>query len=609
MWPNSTSPAWRLGIFRPFCYTVPTAKLDELNTVGRREARAGKVQAMARVEIKGEQHPIGEVFSERYAFCVPPYQRPYAWTNEHAGELLDDLLASLGTEDVPVDEVNPYFLGSVVVIKGDQRQAEIVDGQQRLITLTILLAALRSYIGSEFRESITRCLFQQEDPLKSIPAHYRVRPKERDATFFRQFIQEEEGIQRLRAQVQLELPESQRNMRDNALYYVRTLASLPAARQVQLAQFILQRCLVVVVSSQDSAAAYRIFSVLNNRGLDLTPADLLKAEVIGRVPSTQQQDYTERWEAAEERLGSVGFSEFFGHLRTMYRRARANGSILDEFRQYIIPAAPDVMRLIDDIVGPRASAYYVIKNAGYDHEDAEAAAAINTLLRCLGRIDNTDWMPPAILYLSLYQDQPARLKRFFENLERLAASLMIRRQYAHRRVPRYIDLLRAIEGEANLSEPGSPIQLTPPERDETINALSGDIYLMAATPRNYVLQRLDSLLAGSGAVYDRSIMTVEHVLPRTPGRGSEWTRWFPTDELRARYVHRLGNLALLTREKNRQAYNYDFATKKRTYFTSRSGISPFALTTQVLQEQEWTPEVVERRQQELVGRLRTLWRL
>ena len=51
---------------------------------------------MARVEIRGEQHPVGEVFSERYAFEVPPYQRPYAWTIEHAGELLEDLLGFLG---------------------------------------------------------------------------------------------------------------------------------------------------------------------------------------------------------------------------------------------------------------------------------------------------------------------------------------------------------------------------------------------------------------------------------------------------------------------------------------------------------------------------------
>ena len=71
---------------------------------------------MARVDIKGEQHPVSEVFSERYAFVVPPYQRPYAWTTEHASELYDDLLGYLGDSSASVEELNPYFLGSIVLV-------------------------------------------------------------------------------------------------------------------------------------------------------------------------------------------------------------------------------------------------------------------------------------------------------------------------------------------------------------------------------------------------------------------------------------------------------------------------------------------------------------
>ena len=74
-------------------------------------------------------------------------------------------------------------------------------------------------------------------------------------------------------------------------------------------------------------------------------------------------------------------------------------------------------------------------------------------------------------------------------------------------------------------------------------------------------------------------------------------------------MHRLGNLALLARDKNRNASNFDFERKKRTYFAMKDGISPFAITTQVLQEDEWTPQVVERRQRELLGQLQHVWRL
>lgn len=564
---------------------------------------------VARVEIKGEQHPIGEVFSERYAFIVPPFQRPYAWTIEHAGELLADLLDYLGASDVPVEDLNPYFLGSIVLIKGDRPEAQIVDGQQRLITLTILLAVLRAQVPAEFGESITRRLYEPADPLNNVPARNRLRPKERDAGFFQQYIQSEGGIERLRTQVRVELSESQRNMRDNALHLAKEVTTLPEAQRVRLAQFIVQRCLLIVVTTPDLDSAYRIFSVLNDRGLDLTTADILKAEVIGQIPALFQQEYTERWENLEEALGREKFSAFFGQLRTIYRKTRAQASIIDEFRQYVLPTTPDAQHLVDDAIVPLGSAYHVITAASYTHDDEAGAQRVNALLQWLSAIDNTDWMPPAIVYLARYHDQPARLARFLTELERLAASLMIRRQYVHRRAPRYARLLSAIERGDDLSRFGSPILLTQQEIDETINALSGDFYLMAAAPRNYVMRRLDSSLAGTGAIYDRQRMTIEHVLPRHPSPESEWARLFPTDEDRARYVHRLGNLVLLARDKNASASNWDFAAKKQRYFAARGGISPFALTTQVLRETEWTPQVIERRQRELIAHLRQLWRL
>jgi hypothetical protein len=564
---------------------------------------------MARVDIKGEQHPVSEVFSERYAFVVPPYQRPYAWTTEHASELYDDLLGYLGDSAVSVEELNPYFLGSIVLIKGDRPEAQIVDGQQRLITLTILLAALRAVVPAEYAESITRRLYEPADPLNNIPARYRLRPKERDAAFFQQFIQSENAIQRMQGQLHTELTESQRNMYENATLYLRLLREMPEERRVRLAQFLAQRCLLVVVSTPDLSSAYRIFSVLNDRGLDLSYADILKAEVIGQLAEVEQNEYTLRWEQVEESLGREAFNDLIGHIRSIYRRTRRRGDILDSFRQDVIPALHNSRRLIDEALAPYGSAFYVILNAAYEHQDTALAAKINQTLRWLNRIDNSDWVPLALMYLHRHHDQPEKLARFFADLERLAASLMIRRQYANKREQRYWRIQAIIRQGADLADPDSPLQLTPHEREETIQTLGGEVYLMPAPSRNYLLQRLDSALAGSGATYDQKVITVEHVLPRNPPAKSEWTEWFPSPALRARWTQKLGNLALLSRVKNMQAENYSFAVKKKTYFATKDGVSPFALTTQALREQEWTPQVVERRQRELIGMLAQVWRL
>jgi hypothetical protein len=96
------------------------------------------------------------------------------------------------------------------------------------------------------------------------------------------------------------------------------------------------------------------------------------------------------------------------------------------------------------------------------------------------------------------------------------------------------------------------------------------------------------------------------MLPQTPAQGSEWEERFPVLEP---YVHKLGNLVLLTRKENSQSKNFDFQKKKNSYFRSRNGVTNFALTTQVIQEKEWTIEVLERRQVMLIGLLMDEWKL
>ncbi len=562
------------------------------------------------MEIKGEQHTVGELFSERFAFAVPPYQRQYVWKPEHAEELLDDLLQSLGEGNLPVEHMDPYFLGSIVLIRQDRQEFEIVDGQQRLVTLTILLAVLRELIPAAYRESITNRLLEPADPLRNIPARYRLRLKAHDADFFRVYIQSEGGIRRLRDQPHDDPSEGQRNMIANAMAYLKSLENLPEERCLRLAQFVMQRCLLVVISTPALESAYRVFTVMNDRGVDLTPADILKAEIIGPIPSHERDDYTARWERVEETLGSGGLSELLSHIRTIYASG-VKADNLDTFRKQIMAHFGDSRRLIDDALVPYGSAYAIILHQTYEHTDinAELACEVNDKLRWLAQVGNHDWVPPALVYLKRYHDQPARLLSFLTALERLAASFAICQQYAHRRQPRYSRVLGAIERGANLADAASPIQLTQAEREATLLALDGDLYLMPPTPRNYVLKRLDRFLADGAATYDTRKFTVEHVLPRNPKPGSEWTQWFPTPQLRAKWVHRLGNLVLLTRDKNSDASNYDFARKKKTYFTSYNGVTPYALTTQVLKEEVWTPEVVERRQRELIGKLRELWRL
>lgn len=111
----------------------------------------------------------------------------------------------------------------------------------------------------------------------------------------------------------------------------------------------------------------------------------------------------------------------------------------------------------------------------------------------------------------------------------------------------------------------------------------------------YILLRVDDALAAADEPsYNYSAITIEHILPQNSKPNSTWIKWFPQEAVRKEYTHCMGNLLLLSRPKNSEAQNYDFTEKKRKYFFSEKGASTFALTTQVLQEEEWTPEVIER---------------
>jgi hypothetical protein len=88
-----------------------------------------------------------------------------------------------------------------------------------------------------------------------------------------------------------------------------------------------------------------------------------------------------------------------------------------------------------------------------------------------------------------------------------------------------------------------------------------------------------------------------------------WDRTWPNEDEREKWLNKIANLVPLTRKKNSAAQNYDFDKKKSTYFTGKNGTTTYPLTTQVLNEQEWTPEVVERRQKDLIAKFKEHWEL
>ncbi|GAA0594278.1 DUF262 domain-containing protein [Caenispirillum bisanense] len=559
-------------------------------------------------KITATEKELRRVFSNDYVFEIPPYQRPYSWTEDQASELFADLTAHL--DDYPdadlgrMDEVAPHFLGSIVLIKEEGRtKAEVVDGQQRLTTLTLLLCVLRDMAGPSAGSFLHGYICEVGNPIEGNKDRYRLTLRPRDREFFQSNVQVQGAVERLVHEGGFN-NDVQERLIQNARFFWKAVVEMTPDERLRFSAFLMQRCFLVVVSASDQESAYRIFSVMNDRGLNLSATDILKAEIIGALPDAQKDVYTATWEGIEEELGSDEFAELFSHIRMIFVKQKARAALTKEFREGV-KAVDNPAQFIDSVLQPYADAYGIVGWSAY--ESKAGAEPVNRTLEHLNRLENYDWVPPALVFFRDNRHSPAELLKFFKDLERLAYGMYVMRANINVRINRYAEVLKALETGADLYAEGSPLQLRPEEQKDIATALDGPIYQQIRV-RTPLLLRLDSALADAGVNYDHKVISIEHVLPQSPVNGSVWHQWFPDPDERDYWTHRLANLVLLSRQKNGQAQNYDFDRKKKEYF-QRKGVSPFALTSQVLNEAEWTPEVLEKRQRTLIKALCKEWRL
>ena len=551
--------------------------------------------------IRADQENLVKVFSDSYFFEIPFYQRPYAWEEEQVSELLDDLLNGMerGSED-------PYFLGSVVLIKDENSpRSQVVDGQQRLTTLTILLCVLRELASEKDGRDIDRSIRQTGSNIHGTEDRYRISIREEDRDFFQEKIQVPGKIDGFLVEDPVAFTDSRRLLQANTRYLKGEISQLSEANRIILAKYVVQNCCLVVVAASEGESAHRIFQVMNDRGLNLTATDILKAEILSNISSEDQRAYAEKWVEIEDALGRDGFGGLFAHIRMIYRKDKQRETLQAEFRDSVLSGMTGE-NFVDKVLEPYGDVYGIVSGASY--ESSENPESVNIPLLHLNHVGNVDWIPPAMAYFFQNRGDQTKLSAFTRDLERLAYGLFIRRANVNDRINRYSRVISAMEQGGDLFVEDSPLQLTPNEKAEILKVLDGDIYGRSSIPMP-LLMRLNALLY-EGQPPDNLpwATSIEHVLPQSPAAGSEWMKRFPDEEIRNYWTHRLSNLVLLSRKKNSRASNWDFERKKQEYFL-RNGTTPFALTTQVVAEADWAPEVLERRQVYLLDTFKKEWRL
>lgn len=562
---------------------------------------------IAQLRIEAAHKKIAEVFSKEYAFTIPSYQRPYAWETTQVQELLTDLSDAMGPES---RSDGFYFLGSIVLVKTHgSPDSRIVDGQQRLTTLTILFSVIRDLTEDRVKQVSRETYIKQvsnED--EGIPEALRLQLRQKDQPFF------EKHIQTRGATDELPRTDGQSGAKariiENAATIRAKLLEMGEEKRSELLRFLLQNCYLVVVEVPTPTAARRIFTVLNARGMDLSATDILKADLLERAGEQRERRLSQRWEDIEVALEREKFVDLFTHIRMIYERDKPRSALENGFPEQVSIFRTDPVGFVDKVLEPYADAFMLSQN------DTELRKRFGpqtaNLVRSLDRLDNKDWLPP--LLLCLRQSKEGRRDDVSEvvfQLERLAYHLFMVRADVYMRMSRYADVLDALEPLADpkprgvVRERSTGFALTQTEAFALFDALDGNVYLATRVVKP-ILLRLEQASTDGSAVYDYPTISVEHVCPQSLPVNSKWAKWFAQPGDHSSRVHTLGNLVLLNFRKNAAARNFDFDVKKNQYFAPGNS-SAFTLTSEVRDYLEWKPSDIDNRQKLLLKRLANDW--
>ena len=517
--------------------------------------------------------------------AVPYFQRGYAWQQEHAERLLMDLIAH-ATSHKPMDW---YPLGAIIVAHREGAPvAEIADGHQRLITLTILIAVLRDLeTDRETRVRLGRCVLDES-------GGPRLSTLSGTADLLLSSVQTEGATLRQLDENALDLAPSEVALLDNRALIAQHAAGLSANDRRRLATFVLERTVMVRIVVEDEAAARLLFTTMHETGVKPETSDLLKSRVLGRCEGEVRDKAQAVWEGLEARLGRDRMHRLLLHIAALETRVVASEPPdVALSRAFDFEKPDDARRFVLEHLRPVGLRHVEMLNAGLDPQ-ATPGPVFRRLQYLSWIIRHETWRLPALHWINRYGYEHPDTLAFLKRLEALAWVQMIKAEEVFRREKRYLSVLEGID-QGRALEPGGALAVLASER-EAVRAILCGPNLARRPYRLFLLLRLSSIYEGDGAVTVTPEATVEHIFPQRPAVTSAWARDYGETAEALTLRHLLGNLTLLTEAEQNRAGNRDFDQKRVTYAESA-----FALSRQLAERSTWHPDDIRARTTELAA--------
>lgn len=545
-------------------------------------------------EIAPDFTGIGKlVMSNR--LVVPLNQRPYAWEEGHVAEFLSDIANALAKKE------SEYFLGTVVLAARGPNAPQVVDGQQRLATSIILIAAIRDHLfrsGDLNRVAdIERDYIATRD-LRTQERQPRLTLSTSDHDYFDKTVLARPDSPTRQAPPLLD---SQRRIQRASLScakyvqrLVETFGSTATDRLLDLVVYLTDCVKVIALKVADQKSAFRVFETLNDRGLDLTIGDLLKNYLL-ELADNRIQEADRLWNAMIGTLEAVDEDEiqisFIRHYWSSVNGLTRGRELFDRIKQRTT-SKQAALDLVSDLSGA-AVKYAALANPTspvWAPYGATAQGHISTL----NLLRMTQMRPLLLAVLDQFETSEAR------RAIRLLVSIAVR-----------VMIVGSRSGTLEEGYSNAAVRIragTIRSAKSLLDDLNGivpadqqfeDAFSIATVSKDqlarYYLRALEQRKTGADHPEwvpnpNQEEVSLEHVLPENPGEG-----WDNIDsELAPSLYKRIGNLALLRVEDNEKIGNRAFAEKRPVLAHSE-----YVLTRMIGESNEWTQATITERQRAL----------
>jgi len=541
---------------------------------------------------------------ERRPVVLPEFQRSYSWEKSQVTTFWDDLMSFHHTYSAsPVDA--SYFLGPIVILD-DKQQITLLDGQQRLATATILLAALRdtargldkatSAKGADFARDIQRELLEKDTD----PITYSLTLNRLDKPFFEKTIQHDPPEN---AKVSLRSHNLIKNAYEIFLAEARGLiVGKPPTEALKLLKTfqdaLTKGMALVAITVQTEEDAYAIFETLNDRGLRLSVPDLVVNLLMRRCPDDKSRhSVRDKWDAIIQQMGRRDVSRFLRHMwLSRYGDVKSKGLFAE---------------IKTNLEGKKVSSLEFAESCASECEDYVKLLEADSSLP-LASINSVQGL---VSYLGVNNALPLLLSGYrclteadFERLLRLTLSVYIRHTLLTNQNPleletAFYDAAREIRAQhassatsARCFQAGRKILVVFNPTDSAVIVKAKELEL-TRSEAVWLMTQLANEMQSKTKEIRMDKANLEHIFPQKAG--ADWPNRADLEP----YLWHLGNLTILGHRLNNKAQNKSFKTKCSEYYSK----SEIEMTKDVLKYKNWDQATVDNRAEEMGKLIVQVW--